>query len=151
MTVWQFGEMLMNRLMQWAGYSVFAGVVLLPRDRFWRAFGLQAIAWGLIDAAIAYYGGRGMRERSAQPNADQPETRAKEAKNLRLLLLVNAGLDLLYMRFGRQMADHAGRDAFKRGTGWGIVAQGMFLFFFDLFHAIGVPETGENDQEKELA
>jgi hypothetical protein len=84
-----------------------------------------------------------MRERAARTGANLPETQEKEARNLRLLLLVNAGLDLLYIRFGREMADHAGRDAFKRGTGWGIVAQGMFLFFFDLFHTLDVPGLDE--------
>ncbi|MEP7292887.1 MAG: hypothetical protein ABI835_13980, partial [Chloroflexota bacterium] len=57
-----------------------------------------------------------------------------EAHTLRRLLEVNTLLDLIYMFGGRSLIRHG-----SRGTGWGIVIQGTFLFLFDLFHAGSVP------------
>jgi carboxylesterase len=56
-------------------------------------------------------------------------------------LWINAGLDVLYVTGGFVLLHRLGaRDPFVAGTGWGIVVQGGFLFFFDLLNAVTVPE-----------
>ena len=68
------------------------------------------------------------------------EVLAREARNLRRILLINTGLDVLYVTSGVALALTLGVDnPFWRGNGWGIVVQGGFLFCFDLLHALGVP------------
>ncbi|MBN1486484.1 MAG: hypothetical protein JW981_02505 [Anaerolineae bacterium] len=55
---------------------------------------------------------------------------------MRRILSVNTGLDVLYVGGGLLVAKSKGRDDdVWRGAGSGIVVQGAFLFFFDLFHA----------------
>jgi hypothetical protein len=65
---------------------------------------------------------------------------AREARNLRRILLINTGLDVLYVTGGIALALTLGADnPFWRGNGWGVVVQGGFLFAFDLFHALCAP------------
>jgi esterase/lipase len=138
--IWDYQEAITRRLLLWAALSIAAGaVMLLSGDAFWRGFGLQAVAWGVIDAAIALFGRRSSQRRRAAspPNA---ETQAREARNLRRLLWINAGLDVLYVTGGLLLVYTLGRDnPFAAGNGWGVVLQGAFLFLFDLLHALTVP------------
>lgn len=144
-TVWELYDMISRRLLRWSALSVLAGIALvlvggtyifdLP---FARAFGIQAIAWGLADAAIAQ-GGAWLAERR---RGDRPMSAHddREAGRLRRLLLVNTGLDVLYVTGGLVLARTLGaQDPGWRGHGWGIVAQGVFLLIFDLIHAQSVP------------
>jgi hypothetical protein len=119
---------------------------------FWRGFGAQAVGWGLVDAAIALLG-RWVSQRRRAALTDSggdplsPDVLERQARNLRRLLWVNTGLDVLYVAGGLALAmagircsgpSLAGMRAMAvswRGHGWGIVAQGGFLFFFDLIHA----------------
>ncbi|MBN1978402.1 MAG: hypothetical protein JW918_13475 [Anaerolineae bacterium] len=74
------------------------------------------------------------------PDPSAPEVLAREARNLRRILLINTGLDVLYVAGGVALALTLGADnPFWRGNGWSIVVQGGFLFCFDLLHALGVP------------
>jgi hypothetical protein len=67
-----------------------------------------------------------------------------EERSLRRLLLINTGLDVLYVVGGAVLALTLGvGDPTWRGHGWGIVVQGAFLFVFDLFHAQQVPRTDQ--------
>ncbi|MBN1812420.1 MAG: hypothetical protein JXA14_11325 [Anaerolineae bacterium] len=80
------------------------------------------------------------------PDPLAPEVLAREARNLRRILLINTGLDVLYVTGGVILALTLGGDSpFWCGNGWGIVVQGGFLFFFDLLHALGVPAP-ENER-----
>jgi len=137
--IWDFQDALTRRLLLWSTLSLVAGaILLLAGDAFWRGFGLQAVAWGAIDAGIALFGRRAAQKRqaSAQPGA---ETTAREARNLRRFLWINTGLDVLYVAGGLFLVSTLGRsDPFAAGTGWGIVLQGGFLFVFDLLHARAV-------------
>ncbi|MBE0669515.1 MAG: hypothetical protein IH588_02905 [Anaerolineales bacterium] len=62
----------------------------------------------------------------------------KEALFIRKVLWVNFGLDVLYI-LGGFWVIQSYTELFWQGTGWGIVLQGTFLFFFDLIHALRVP------------
>lgn len=136
--VYQFQVALTSRLMRWAEVSVVGGLIAtLLGDRFWQGLGLQSAAWGFIDGIIAWIGGRGAMKRAAQPEQHTAVQQAEERGKLRRVLWINTGLDVLYITGGWLLARTRGRqDAFARGTGWGIVLQGGFLFIFDLLHAL---------------
>jgi hypothetical protein len=135
--IWGFQQTLTRRLFIWSGLSIIVGLGLLGLDSFWRGFGIQALAWGLIDAAIAFFGGLTARRRyAALPDPLAPVCVRNESQKLRRLLWVNAGLDVGYMAGGLALALTLGaNDPAWQGHGWGIVAQGGFLFLFDLYHA----------------
>ncbi|HAX70778.1 MAG TPA: hypothetical protein DCY14_14295 [Anaerolineae bacterium] len=61
----------------------------------------------------------------------------KEIANLKRILLINTALDVLYVAGGIALILTFGAaNPEWRGHGWGIIVQGGFLFFFDLFHAL---------------
>lgn len=138
--IWDFQDTLTRRLLLWSALSIAAGIgLLIFGDPFWRGFGLQALVWGAIDAAIALFGQRAAaRRRAGGPHG--PEALAREARNLRRLLWINTGLDVLYVAGGIVLLyTLAVQNPFAAGNGWGIIVQGGFLFFFDLLHALAVP------------
>jgi len=113
--------------------------MLLIGDGFWCGFGLQAIVWGGIDAAIAIFGTRSARRRQAA-SQHTPAVFEREAHNLRKLLWINTGLDVFYMVGGFLVFWVFGsQDSFAAGNGIGIVTQGSFLFLFDLLHVRAMP------------
>ena len=72
----------------------------------------------------------------------KPAHLLREERNLRRLLLINTGLDVLYVAGGVALALTLGAsNPTWRGHGWGIVVQGAFLFAFDLIHVRRVPRT----------
>ena len=141
MDIWTYYKAITRRLLAWSAASVLAGVALLAFGSLWQGVGLQSLAWGAIDAGIAVVGGWVTRRRRAGlANPSAPEVLAREARNLRRILLINTGLDVLYVTGGVALALILGADnPFWRGNGWGIAVQGGFLFCFDLLHALGVP------------
>jgi hypothetical protein len=144
MSIWQFQLILVRRLLQWSMVSTALGALMLVGHPFWRGVGSQFIGWAGVDAAIAYVGARLAHQRLAAPeSAGNENQRTKEAHNLRALLLLNAALDLLYVRGGLWLALRGQSRLFTRGMGIGIVIQGAFLFLFDLAHALLVPGDDE--------
>lgn len=136
--IWAFQTQLTRRLTWWSLASIVTGALLLIPPGFWRGFGIQCLTWGVIDLAIAFFGNWGTEKRRVKLSpkeqlAAQPGERVKLAK----ILWLNTGLDVLYILGGLALAFTLGAsDGFWRGNGWGIVLQGGFLFFFDLFHAL---------------
>lgn len=115
-------------LLAWGLGCVATGPLgLFTRDPFWRNFGLQAAGWGVVNAGIAFWGRRGASTKAAKEPDEA--TIHKDAKNLQRLLLINAGLDATYIAGGLWLTRQERRD--RQGMGWGIVLQGMFLFFYD--------------------
>lgn len=140
--IYEFQSILANRLMGWAGLSVVAGsLVALRRNPFWRAFGLQTVGWGAVDAAIALAGERGAITKAAEPDSQTPQVQAEESEKLRKILLLNAGLDVAYVAAGLVMARKRNSRS-RRGTGWAIAVQGAFLLAFDLAHAVRLEPKG---------
>jgi hypothetical protein len=136
--IWQVQKQVTTRLLVWSGLSVVAGLALQLASPFWRAFGAQAFGWGAIDAAIALFGDYFARRRKARLSHPlAPDVVARETRNLRRILWFNAGLDVFYVLGGVWLARGKGRSSAQwRGHGRGIVVQGVFLFMFDLFHAL---------------
>ena len=94
-----------------------------------RAFGQQTAAWGAINLGIAGFG------------AWRSRTHPAEAASLRRTLLVNAGLDVVYIAGGAHVAHHrttlGGRVSPEaaRGHGLAVVGQALALMVLDLTHA----------------
>ncbi len=117
------------------------GTLLLFGPPFWRGVAVQALVWGVIDAAIALFGLLSLRRKQKRPDADSPETLEREAHNLRRLLLLNAGLDVLYI-VGGVVVLSGFASSFTRGNGIGIIIQGGFLLLFGTFYALRVQRSG---------
>jgi hypothetical protein len=122
-------------LLAWGLGSVAAGLALSWRGRgAVRQFGVQALAWGLIDALLAALGMRGATRKLAQPGRVDV---VAEARRFRTILAVNAGLDVGYVAVGAHFAYH-GPSAERKGLGWGVLVQGLFLLLFDSLLALVV-------------
>jgi hypothetical protein len=94
-----------------------------------RAFGQQTAAWGIINVGIAGFG------------AWRAGRKPAEEAGLRRTLLVNAGLDVVYVAAGAHLAHHrstlGGRvdPHAARGHGLAVVIQGLGLMALDLTYA----------------
>ena len=137
--IWNFEKLLMRRLLAWAILSTLAGAVLLLfGNPFWQGFGVQALAWGAVDGIIVWFGWRRVNQAMGK-NADEGLD-AQEASKIRKILWINTGLDVLYIASGVILILTIGRtSAFWQGNGWGIIIQAVFLFLFDMCHALHVP------------
>ncbi len=131
--IWAYSQAIAVRLRAWAVVSVLAGLLLLASgEPFGRGFGIQAVAWGLINGLIAWAG-----LRSAQKRVRPPEA---EARHLLRLLWLNAGLDVIYLVIGAAVIVFLGQTNLEvNGHGWGVVVQGAFLLAFDVLHALRLP------------
>lgn len=137
--IWEFQSNLSRRLLLWSITSIFGGLILqIPSSRFANGIGIQFSAWGLIDAIIAVFGDRAAKQRAAQlPDPLAKDIVDRESHKLYKILLVNTGLDIGYMLGGSALSLTKGKtDPGWRGHGIGIIIQGAFLFFFDLFHVL---------------
>ena len=113
--------------------TVVGGIMQLLAQDFWKQFGLQALAWGAIDAALALVGIRSARnkerryEQKELGNTDEE----KEARTIRRVLLINAGLDSLYILSGSWVIWRFQLPSDRQGMGMGILLQGAWLLLFD--------------------
>lgn len=146
MDIWQFNNAVMRWLVRWNIPNILIGALLARSDQpVVRGFASQNVGWGVVNLGIAFLGGRvtqRRREKLADPNA--PEVLARETRNMRRLLLVNAGLDLLYVLGGWRLAATRGQsDARMRGAGYGIMLQGALLFVWDAVLVLMMPRRSE--------
>ncbi len=136
--IWDYQHLISRRLLLWSFISVVAGLLVFGRGDFWRGFAIQALVWAAVDAVIALFG-----LRSSLPKLFRPVDLAaaeKETKKLRKILWVNFGLDVLYIAGGSWLYLFRGVESpFLAGTAVGIIVQGGFLLFFDLWHALNTP------------
>lgn len=138
--IWEFSDNLTRWLLRWALLSMAGGSALAAsQDPLARGIGHQFVGWGLIDALVAIGGRRFSARRQARAEVD-PSLVQKEARNLRRLLWINAGLDVLYVLGGALLARSRGRrNAYWRGQGLAIIFQGTFHLVFDVWHGLKVP------------
>lgn len=150
--IWQFNRVLSQRLLWWAGVNVIVGIWMQQRqNKFWRGVAMQLISWGTINGIIAIAGNQITQIRRNQLDSpDSTEVVQREYRNLFRILWVNATLDIGYMIGGVILAKTRGsHDRLMRGSGWGIVFQGGFLFIFDLVHAwIMASESKQSNRKK---
>ena len=122
------------RLLAWAGVSMLAGTALIAwlrrGDRhspLLRHFGIQTLAWGVVDAVLAGMALRGIETRDIA-----------SATRLDRILWLNVGLDAGYVLVGITVAVtgwRLGRRLGLVGAGFGIVVQGGTLALLDLMLA----------------
>ena len=132
----------------WAAGSVIKGtaIALLGKRmgrKQWVRFGRQTAMWGAVDALIAGAGALS-RSRRGELTQDQVEF---EATKLRVMLVLNAAADIVYIAGGAHIAFHAKparvdpptpeRTSLRmgRGDGIAIVIQGAFLLALDATYA----------------
>ncbi|MDZ7707047.1 MAG: hypothetical protein U5J97_03960 [Trueperaceae bacterium] len=124
-----------RQLAGWAAMSLATGALLaVGGTPFWRGVGVQFLVWGAIDGAIAAAGWRD-RRRAARSGLDRdPIGSEHRRQRLHRLLLVNVGLDVVYLAIGAALL---GFDAgpVRAGHGVGVIVQGGFLLLFDAWHA----------------
>jgi len=127
----------------WAAGSVIKGtaIALLGKRlgrKQWVRFGRQTAMWGAVDGLIA---GAGAISRSRRGELTQDQVDF-EATKLRVMLLLNAAADVVYIAGGAHIAVHAKpgppeRTSLRmgRGDGIAIVIQGSFLLALDATYA----------------
>lgn len=111
------------RLLAWSVPWTLAGSTagLLSDDPWQRSFWLTNSLWAAVNSSIALVGLLG-----SEPDKN----------NLRDLLYINAGLDVLYIAGGAFLALQP--DPRSQGVGWAIALQGAWLLLFDLFNALAL-------------
>ena len=123
------------------GLALFA----TRRTPFARGAASQFVGWPVINAGIALFGAfSAARREHTLADAATPERRDREARNLRRLLRINAGLDIGYMAGGLAMLLRPASGPRARGTGLGILVQGAFLFAFDTLLSLRVPDVRDS-------
>jgi esterase/lipase len=140
--IFEFVDVLGRRLVAWGVASGIAGAIaIVAGSPFWAGVGAMFLAWGAVDAALGV-AARLLAERSRRRTIGDQGARDRDTRRIRVVLLANAGLDVLYVALGAWLAASAGGDAWQAGVGVGIGIQGGFLFLFDLLHARWVPQPG---------
>lgn len=122
--------------------SFAVGIPTFLMEPALRGFGIQAMVWGIINAAIAVGGSMlTIRRRQALPDPQAKEAVEIETNKLRRLLLLMIPLDVIYVIVGSVLIFTWGRKSgWWMGTGIGVVVQGLFLLGFDWYHLKNVPE-----------
>ncbi len=125
---------LMTTLGGWSLGSLGVGAAMWAAgDTRVRFAGIQNVAWGAIDGAIAAYAL--WSDRDEQSRVEPAAHWAAERQKLRTVLWINVGLDVAYVVTGIALSALGKTDAL-RGSGAGVIAQGGFLLVFDTAGAL---------------
>lgn len=141
MSIWQYMRQAMHTLFSWNIFNLMIGAWLATRGKFWQGFASQNIGWAGINLGIAIFASISTDRRiKKMPDPLDPAVTTKEKRNFQRILWINTGLDVLYMWGGWRFAREQGRkDQRLRGVGYGIVLQGLLLFWFDLIQVLRLP------------
>lgn len=133
----QVEQLHLLKLLVWAAISIVAGTALITLVRVRRPsaplllhFGVQAVAWGAVDAAIAVWARSGLAMRDLA-----------SAVALDRFVWFNIGLDVGYVGVGATLAILGVRGERRPGlvgAGLGVVVQGLALTVLDLQLAAGI-------------
>ncbi len=121
-------------LLVWGAGSVVVGAgAARSRDKAIQQAAWQTTVWGAVDLVIALLGRRGAARKAAQLAAGTLDAAAvgRERRRFRQVLLVNAALDVGYVVVGAEVILRARGRAQRRGIGWGVLVQGLFLLGYD--------------------
>lgn len=125
---YDFQKLVGRTLLSWGGLNaIFGAAAQVKANPFMRQFGLQALAWGAIDALIALFG-----LRDAQRKQAARASTLAQARRFRVIVLANAALDIGYIAGGLAALRGANGKGERAGMGVGIIVQGAFLLLFDL-------------------
>jgi hypothetical protein len=146
---WQ--ERALDLLLVWGlGNVTVGGVVAAARPGLARYVGIQAVAWGTVNSAAAFYAlcvtrRYAVSARAGLMGARQIQTRAERFE---YLLAVQAGLDLVAALVSGYLVTKA-RSDWARGTTIGVLIQSSALLAYDLAVSgwtIARPETHRRDR-----
>jgi hypothetical protein len=125
------------KLSVWAALSITTGTALIALLRIRAApsallfhFGLQSVAWGVVNLALAFWARQGLALRDLAA-----------AVALDRFVWFNIGLDVGYVAVGGTLAILGARGPRRPGligAGLGIVVQGLALVVLDLQLAAGI-------------
>ena len=125
----------------WAGLNILTGSMGTFKAEGSRMYFHQMnAAWNVVNAGIAFLGYRGTLNNQYVESLDILDAMQRFDQ----LLLINAGLDILYISGGIWLAYRGLKQSNDRWKGYGqsIILQGSFLLAFDLFlHSIHQPIT----------
>ncbi|MEP0165959.1 MAG: hypothetical protein ABJF40_09995 [Balneola sp.] len=116
----------------WATSNIISGTIGYYRsDNSSRYFHQMNTAWNLVNLGIAGFGYKGASEIDLDLGY---EAALDKMQSFDKLLLINSGLDLLYIGSGAWLWDQGIDTSSERLTSYGksIVLQGSFLFLFDI-------------------
>jgi hypothetical protein len=119
-------------LSSWAGLNLLSGIggnfYFTKNTKYF--FQMNA-AWNVVNLGIAAIGFSGIPELST---AISSQEMLQEMRNFDRILLINAGLDLLYIGAGSYLLNRGLKKNNHRFIGYGrsLMLQGGFLLFFDL-------------------
>ncbi|UZR94161.1 DUF6992 family protein [Chondrinema litorale] len=139
----------MTVLGSWALGNIAANALMLPSahgdDKYFKQMNIY---WNLVNIAIAG-GGYVANEQYRKKSLSTYQLISDQYKTEKVLLL-NAGLDLVYITAGQLLKERAKNisknpDRLK-GFGNGLILQGVFLFVFDLsLHTIHIRHRNKNN------
>ncbi len=117
------GRSISTRLLLWSLPWMGAAILglTLTTDETAKGFWSMSGAWAFINGAIAMIG-----LLTPEPSLD----------TLRTTLLINSGIDVLYIAGGIYMLTRA--EPYWRGAGVGVIIQGAFLLIFDLWQGLTI-------------
>jgi hypothetical protein len=136
MNIWGYQRVVGQRLLAWNVINIVVGLILTRGTPVQQGIASQNVGWGIINIGIALIGGLAGGRRSQQADAMLPATLTKETTNLRRLLWINTGLDVLYILGGWFFSRRNRHKPVQQGMGYGIIIQGALLFVFDLLHVL---------------
>lgn len=131
---YRYQQRRLSLLLGWGSISMIVGLVVQFNSKpFWKQFGLQALLWGAIDAALAVFGLRSANKKQGRYALGELNfhDEKKEARGFYRILLINTGLDVFYVVGGAWLMQRFKDRADRRGMGLGILVQGLWLFLFD--------------------
>lgn len=127
----RFKKVLSKRLLFWGILSILISTLLIFfKTSFFIGFRIQFLFWGLINSFIALIG---LIKEDKKFNISEKDYNL-ELKNIKKILKINTILDILYILIGLFLVVFFKNSLTLIGHGSGVIIQGAFLFFFDLFH-----------------
>ncbi|MBC7194928.1 MAG: hypothetical protein H5U37_04655, partial [Caldisericia bacterium] len=126
-----FKKNLSKRLLLWGLLSILLSIILLfSESEIISGLKIQFLIWGIINSIIALFG---IIKKDKKFNLTKEEYK-KELTKIKNILKVNTFLDALYILIGLLLIVILNSNLSLIGNGIGVIIQGLFLFFFDLFH-----------------
>ena len=109
-------------LLTWSIASIIIGIVLLFSFQFtlFGGIGLQAIIWGIIDAAIAVF--------------ILFKQKVQSVEQIAKTVSINIYLDIIYQVVGVIVIVLYLQNPYFMGNGIGVIIQGFFLLLLDRFY-----------------
>lgn len=130
--VWQ--ERALDVLLSWGVGNVIGGaVVAAAKSGTPRAIGVQAVAWGAIDTAVAIYAQCTARRNATSARSGMYGARhiRDRARRFEYLLAIQTAADVIYVVAGSIVAARS-RSPWARGSAIGVVVQGAALLIYDM-------------------